>query len=282
MFSLQHSAHLVRLRLRVTKAILTNGLTGFTGMMLSDKRLEKELAAQKYRAEKLAKEALAQQKKAEAIAHLESQGQRVEGVVGFSKKLEAKTSDNTLALLLGRKAVSIATEGEKIKEQNAKVALIKQQEESRRSRELKNENENLPHPWTSVFDQNSKAYYYWNSITNETTWEKPQTIICDSTVPIIEDTVQSAAILPNQINLSVSTPTGWEEKVHPATQQKYYINPTTGERRSEAPTLEALTAIQINSSQIAAPEAKKRPSSSSSDEFSKFQRYAIDPLDVCL
>ena len=141
----------------------------------------------------------------------------------------------------------------------------------------------MPHPWTSVFDQNSKSYYYWNSITNETTWEKPQTIICDNTVPIIEETVQSVAIPPYQTNLIQSTPTllaGWEERVHPATQQKYYINPTTGERRSEAPTLEALTAKHINSSQIAAPEAKKRPSSSSSDEFSKFQKYAIDPLDV--
>lgn len=265
------------------KVILTNGLTGLEEMMLSDKRLEKELAAQKYRAEKLAKEALAQQKKAEAIAHLESQGQRAEGVVGFSKKLEAKTSDNTLALLLGRKAASIATEGEKIKEQNAKVALIKQQEESRRNREVKSENENLPHPWTSVFDQNSKSFYYWNSITNETTWDKPQPISSDSAVPIIEVTLQSEAIFRNQIILSQSSPSllpGWEERVHPASQQKYYINPTTGERRSEAPTLEALTAKHISSVQIAAPEAKKRPSSSSSNDFSKFQRYAIDPLDV--
>ena len=252
-------------------------------MMLSDKRLEKELASQRYRAEKLAKEALAQQKKAEAIAHLESQGQRVEGVVGFSKKLEAKTSDNTLALLLGRKAVSIATEGEKIKEQNAKIALIKQQDESRRNRELKNENEMLPHPWTSVFDESSKSFYYWDSITNETTWEKPQLITCDNAATIVEEAAQCSAILPNELVVNVSLPTllaGWEERVHPATQQKYYINPMTGERRSETPTLEALNTKSMNSSHTPAPELKKRPSNSSIGDVSKFQRYAIDPLDV--
>ena len=251
--------------------------------MLSDKRLEKELASQKYRVEKLAKEALAQKKKAEAIAHLESQGQRVEGVIGFSKKLEAKTSDNTLALLLGRKAISIATEGEKIKEQNAKVALIKQQDESRRSREAKNENEKVPPSWTSVFDDSSKSFYYWNSLTNETTWDKSQTIICDNAVPIIEETAQRTAFIPNQEVLNASTPTllvGWEERVHPATQQKYFINSTTGERRSETPTLEALTTKCVSGSRTQAPEEKKRPSSSSGGDVSKFQRYAIDPLDV--
>lgn len=247
-------------------------------------RLDKELAAQKYRVEKLAIEAAAQKKKAEAIAHLESQGQRVEGVVGFQKKMAPKASDNTLNLLLGRKAVVIASEGEKVKEQLAKAALIKQQDESRRNRELKAANDNLPLLWESVFDEPSKSFYYWNRETNVTTWEKPETSAAETTET--EKTEISAASLSmgNDVSECDIEPevAGWEEKVHPATQQKYYLNIHTGERRSTKPTAANTTARSSSSAlPVTFSLGIKRPLNRSNDiSYADMQRNSIDPLDV--
>jgi WW domain len=247
-------------------------------------RLDKELAAQKYRVEKLAIEAAAQKKKAEAIAHLESQGQRVEGVVGFQKKMAPKASDNTLNLLLGRKAVVIASEGEKVKEQLAKAALIKQQDESRRSRELKASNDNLPALWESVFDEASKSFYYWNRETNVTTWEKPETNATDGTETVKTETSVTALSMENSVSACVIEPevAGWEEKVHPATQQKYYINIHSGERRATKPTAENSTARSSSSALPAISQLSKKRllDTSSNNSYADMQRNSIDPLDV--
>ena len=253
-------------------------------MAISKDRLEKELAAQKYRAAKIEAEALAQKKKADAIAHLETQGQRVQGVEGFSKKVAPKTADNTLALLLGRKAITTATEGEKIKEQLVKAALIRQQDEIRRNREAKLAADELPPNWESVLDDHSKLFYYWNRVTNVTTWEKPEPTEGDDLKIIpTEPVVSSSAIVHEDLSNTSSLLPGWEEKTHSATQQSYYVNIISGEVRSVKPTIES-TNLQSSESkdlEIRTSENKKRPSaSSSSGDQSKFQRHSIDPLDV--
>ena len=252
-------------------------------MSIPKERMEKELAAQKYRAEKIEKEALAQRKKAEAIAHLESQGQRVDGVIGFSKKMEAKTSDNTLSMLLTRRAITTAVEGEKVREQQSKAALIRQQEVSRRSRELKVEEDSLPPSWQSVFDNSSNSYYYWDKTTNETSWIKPEV----KPAPPRADVVESVIISID--NKAVVAPTtdlllyGWEEKKHPATQQSYYINLTSLETRSTKPTLENMnngsTSAIINKV-VDGPSNKRSSIGTQNGASLKFQKFAIDPLDV--
>lgn len=254
-------------------------------MAISKDRLEKELAAQKYRAAKIEGEVLAQKRKAEAIAHLESQGQRVQGVEGFTKVVAAKTADNTLALLLGRKAITTATEGEKIKEQLAKAALIRQQDESRRNREMKADKIELPPNWESVFDDQSKLFYYWNRITNITTWEKPEPSEVDdlTTIPSKVEISPAATVGEGAIQSNSLLP-GWEEKTHSATQQSYYINTISGEVRSVKPTLETLNAqsteSKISETNASGNKMRHSTSSSSSGEHSKFQRHSIDPLDV--
>lgn len=252
-------------------------------MSLSKERMEKELAGQKYRAEKIEKEAAAQRKKAEAIAHLESQGQRVEGVIGFSKKLELKTSDNTLSMLLSRKAATTASEGEKLKEQQSKAALIRQQEDSRRSRELKIENDSLPPPWQSLFDNGSSSFYYWNKITNETSWTKPVIIPDAAPLDAVESVTSSSSIAATVMPTIDLLLDGWEEKKHPATQQSYYINLITRETRSIKPTLESMVSSSSSAvnKEIIGSSSNKRPSiASQNGEFSKYRKFAIDPLDV--
>ena len=251
-------------------------------MSLSKERMEKELAAQKYRAEKIEKEALAQKKKAEAIAHLESQGQRVEGVIGFSKKLEPKTSDNTLSMLLTRKAITTAVEGEKLKEQQSKAALIRQQEDNRRSRELKIENDSLPPSWQSVFDNCSNSYYYWNKITNVTSWIKPEVESDTPQADAIEDVsklISNKTVVPPTTDLLLC---GWQEKKHPATQQSYYINLTSLETRSIKPTLENMNNSSTALSNTAPDVSSNKRSSigTQNRESAKFRKFAIDPLDV--
>lgn len=254
-------------------------------MAISKDRLEKEVVAQKYRAAKIEAEALAQKKKAEAIAHLESQGQRVQGVEGFSKKLAAKTADNTLALLLGRKAITTATEAEKIKEQLVKAALIRQQDEIRRSRESKLDKDDLPPNWESVLDIQSQLFYYWNRITNVTTWEKPEPSERDDLFKIVstESEVSTSAAILEELPKTNSLLPGWEERNHSATLQSYYVNIISGEVRSVKPTLESCN-VQSSEGKILetrTSENKKRPSTSSfSGDQLKFQRHSIDPLDV--
>ena len=263
-------------------------------MAISKDRMEKELAAQKYRAEKIEKEALAQKKKAETIAHLETQGQRVEGVIGFTKKLESKTSDNTLALLLSRKAVATTTEAEKVKEQQAKATLIKQQDDCRRARDLKTENESLPPSWQSVFDDGSKTFYYWNRVTNETSWTKP-----DAYPEIISVSGETGAtdndVVPNIVAAAVVATlvavapvsdcadallSGWEERKHPATLQSYYVNLTTNESRYTMPTL--LAPSSSSSGQNMDNGSMKRSGDQRNAQAEKLRRLDIDPLDVSL
>jgi hypothetical protein len=248
---------------------------------MNQSKLEKELAAQKYRAEKLQKEALAKKKRAEAIAHLETQGQKLEGVAGFKKEEVSNRADNTLALLLGRKAVTTATDAEKIAENQSKLALIKQQEDSRRERELKIANESLPPNWESIFDNQTKALYYWNRATNITSWGKPEFSLIDQN----SDTISQPATLPLNKETE-SLPTGWEQSVHPASQQTYYKNLTSGEVRFVKPGSAEETALSSSSISLESSNSvgldvnsKKRTTGSNGALSNKFQRYSVDPLD---
>jgi hypothetical protein len=194
----------------------------------------------------------------------------VEGVIGFTKKTEAKT-DNTLQLLMQRKVVTTANENEKLKEK-----LLKQQEDARHARESsKSSNNALPPNWESVFDKESKTVYYWNKITNVTSWDipEPEATSMSSSAEVIEVT-----------DLTIKKPVinGWEEKYHSGTRQVYYLNIRTGEKSATNPADELVGSSGSSKDQIIpAEKGDKKRSSNFPDAavLMKQQRYAIDPLD---
>jgi len=158
---------------------------------------------------KLEKEALALKLRQQALLHLQKEGQAVEkipltGVVA-PKKDAGKGGDNTLDLLIKQKATAQIKNAAKatpivVKSDIPPVAVTSTPN-------------SLPQNWQEVPDASTGRSYYWNTVTNATTWERPTLTAHNSSV-------------------STTTPTclpdGWVEKVHPATRQKYYSHPATG------------------------------------------------------
>ena len=117
-----------------------------------------------------------------------------------------------------------------------------------------------------------------------TTWEKPEPGATDSSETMKSGTSATASSMGNGVSQCDTEPevAGWEEKVHPATQQKYYLNIRTGERRSTKPTAENTTAPSSSSAPLVTfPLGKKRSlNSSNNNSYADMQRNSIDPLDV--
>ena len=221
-------------------------------------------------AAKAAREAEALKRRALAIAFMAKQGETV-GPANAPSSGPPKTSDNTLALLLNRKAEQVKS----TEEQKSKLMAVKQQEEERRARYMDNVGQNLPPGWEAVLDQSSKRHYYWNQATNETTWTRPTGAGESATANDAGGASSSGGSSSSSSGGSGSSgsstgtgsagtkgtsaftsshqsssggpattqlPAGWVAKVHPATLQTYYINTATGERSSTVPTASTSTA----------------------------------------
>lgn len=167
---------------------------------------------------KLEKEALAQKLRQQALLHLLKEGQAVEkipvsGVIA-PKKDVGKGGDNTLDLLIKQKATAQINSASKV---NPK--FVKNDTPSQESVQVGIASASfapsLPPNWREVPDASTGRSYYWNTVTNVTTWEKPAMIACSTSSSLMTST-------------STHLPDGWVEKVHPATRQKYYVHLSTG------------------------------------------------------
>lgn len=235
---------------------------------LSDDKLQKELDAQRKRVE--ARKFLNQQNIHQHQEH-----------DPYSKEVKEKTRiDNTLDLLFKEKASSLAS---KEVEKNAKAALLKQQEDCRASTTEESAEEgvtaSLPAGWEAVFDPASKKEYYWNNKTNETTWDRPEAAGSEDVAPSSSSSIGGKT----SSTISEQCPAGWVVKVHPATQQKYWENVETKEKRFTAPGVDDNVHRNLVDSSSSASNSSsssalnKRKQEHSSHEQSK--KRSVDPLD---
>lgn len=130
----------------------------------------------------------------------------------------------------------------------------------------------LPQNWQKVLDASSNLYYYWNTTTNETTWDKPK----NDSSSVASIAVEAASALP----LS-SLPPDWKQMVHAATKQVYYLNSKTGEKRASPPGSDDKPAATTAANDSAGKRANSARSDTSKDtkESNKKRRVVVDPLD---
>ena len=245
----------------------------------------------------------AQKKRLAAIAFLEKNGESVStGKSGnvLVKQKETHT-DNTLALLLNRKASNTKAEDDKKREQEAKLAVIKQQEDARRAKYVEEVAKSLPPNWETVVDNATKKCYYWNHITNETKWERPvageessssssstdmggnSSGSSSSSSSSSSSTTAAISIHDTTATTTAELPADWEEKIHPATAQTYYIHKITGEKSFAFPGSElAIAAANRPKSSLLSMLGKRTASGpvASGPQMNKATKpRQIDPLD---
>ena len=182
----------------------------------------------------LKEELKAQAARARALAHLEknSCGPSQWELSGGAQSGRPATArgDNTLDVIAKRKAKEAKKADKADKEaQELKARIIAQQEAFRGARASAESTVGagaggsaLPPFWKELSDPSSGKPYYWNEVTNETVWERPQG-------------GQRGHGGEQKVE---SLPPGWRVVVHEGTGQKLYEHESTKERRWTAPTSE--------------------------------------------
>ncbi|KAJ1392811.1 hypothetical protein B484DRAFT_459387 [Ochromonadaceae sp. CCMP2298] len=163
-------------------------------------------------ANKVEKELKAKSLRAEALLQLQRAGQMVAKVgtqTVVQKEDSGKRGDNTLELLL-RQSAAKASQIKKSSSTEPTVTITSlAQQEQQQGTPAATEAQPLPHGWQKVADKSGRCYY-WNVVSNETTWEVPS--------------APAAHAVPE----TPSLPHGWVQKLHPATKQSYYVNAELG------------------------------------------------------
>lgn len=232
----------------------------------------------------LKKELEANKKRTEALKFLSKHGisldskPQLQGSSSTVLELDKKPSGDNTLYLMRQEAVA---KKRNIIETQAKQALLAQQRELRTSATIENKSQPLKEGWESVLDPSSGQTYYWNKLTNETTWIRPSS---SEPSQVLEPVIH--ATQPNQ-----SLPNGWEERIHAATKQVYYYHPATGKSSHTMPTsgCETSDPKSNNSSNIPVKEAAEKnfhPSLSTIhrsektfETYSKKRKFDLDMLD---
>jgi hypothetical protein len=146
-------------------------------------------------------------------------------VAALAQKEKKKPSgrDNTLSILQKRKAENVELQNKKIHETKEKD-VIPSQIESNNLAVISDKP--LPLNWKAVNDSISGKIYYWNNVTNETSWELP-------------DNNNSVVDTATSVTAATTLPSGWKEVLHPATKQKYYVHDASGKKSWTFPTTTA-------------------------------------------
>lgn len=184
---------------------------------------------QKLTEDQYRKELAAQKARVKAMEHLKTTGcgpgafedtlnSRGAAAALASKRETTYSTDNTLDILRKRRAT----------EEQAKHALLQQQNSFRSTVSLPdsaNKPSPLPSGWEEVMDVKSRKTYYWNRVTNETTWTRPP-----------PDPVEERRVDKSSSGSESDLPAGWLAVLHEGTGQVYYIHQGTKEKRWNRPT----------------------------------------------
>lgn len=235
---------------------------------------------------KLERELDAQRKRVEALAYLSKHGATqsdIQVLISRGKpveKIPVKTTDNTLDCLLKQNVKQY----EQKNLAQLKADLIKQQygggssssgSKPNPAASANGESTKLPANWQALKCSTSGEFYYWNQVTNETTWEAP--------------TGPAAAAVRTVSRFSDRLPPGWAKKTHPATNQVFYLHEASGGIRSAKPTEDdfytddykmtmSAAATQAPTSTKTSFSLKRKPEQDSSKAKGN-KRVELDPLD---
>ncbi|TDH68541.1 hypothetical protein CCR75_000306 [Bremia lactucae] len=199
----------------------------------SAERLQKELAAQKARAEALnylhitgsgpsQRELVQQQqlRERQAANAVSAVAQRRVAPPPASDTPDPRVRDNTLHVIALRRAQDLE------KKQQNNNAMESYWVESKATT-----NEVLPIGWQIVVDPASGDLYYWNENTNETTWERPECSGNQKKVTAAESKTECNDIVNSE----------WKEVYDAASGDVYFWNKQTNETSWTRPAAQSVT-----------------------------------------
>ena len=214
---------------------------------------------------KYLKEIEAQKKRADALKHLQQQGQSISSLNSVHKSSKSNVNmvgtDNTLDLLFKQSLKSKSTTSEL--EKNAKAALIFQQQLLKPTVTAVQGTLKLQDGWKEAIDNATGKSYYWNIQSNETRWEPP-----------LASTICSSNLLSDEV-----LPENWVKKLHPATQQAYYYNTLTKQSSSENPLKVKASISDSTDKKRSVVEGSAAEDSNTAKKRKAALSRDIDPLD---
>ncbi|CAJ1954685.1 unnamed protein product [Cylindrotheca closterium] len=133
----------------------------------------------------------------------------------------------------------------------------------------------LPDGWEEVVDPNSGDVYYFNSGSNETSWERPGAEPANEKsgeveVVASEEMKSSAPAVEEAAEETAGLATEWEEVIDPNSGDIYYFNSVTNETSWERPSVE-----QMNGDSV-----ELEPTASEDVQLEEPSELGVDPLVV--
>eukprot|EP00526_Cylindrotheca_closterium_P004161 CAMPEP_0113637722 /NCGR_PEP_ID=MMETSP0017_2-20120614/19755_1 /TAXON_ID=2856 /ORGANISM="Cylindrotheca closterium" /LENGTH=4255 /DNA_ID=CAMNT_0000548783 /DNA_START=113 /DNA_END=12880 /DNA_ORIENTATION=+ /assembly_acc=CAM_ASM_000147 len=150
-------------------------------------------------------------------------------------------------------------------------------------KEAAEETAGLPADWEEVTDPNTGDIYYYNPITNETSWERP------GAEPANEDSAEVEPSASEEVKREESSepaaeepvaglPAGWEQVTDPTTRDTFYYNPDTNETSWERPGAKPANDDSDEAEPVSSEEVKPEETSGPAVE-EKAEEIAGLPAD---
>eukprot|EP00538_Stauroneis_constricta_P000509 CAMPEP_0119553754 /NCGR_PEP_ID=MMETSP1352-20130426/6427_1 /TAXON_ID=265584 /ORGANISM="Stauroneis constricta, Strain CCMP1120" /LENGTH=984 /DNA_ID=CAMNT_0007600219 /DNA_START=188 /DNA_END=3142 /DNA_ORIENTATION=+ len=136
----------------------------------------------------------------------------------------------------------------------------------------------LPEGWSAAQDPSTGQTYYYNSITNETRWERPEAengaaepAQADAAKPETNEAAagEASATTTPEAGAAGALPEGWMETQDPSSGATYYFNSVTNETSWERPA--ATPSAATNAQDSAAPQEQEQAPAPAQQEWMETQ-----------